>query len=315
MSNRAFLTLYALCLLVLVGLVQLARVGHASVPPPQKVAFEGAVIAVPPKPDLESRRSEEGEGHGKGTRYDEATCRTYEGDFRDVCFQALARQRAPRDLEGGLLACGEVTRDRLRFECMADVAEMHALTSLPDSLAVCPTIPKKKWADQCTFGISMALVATDPARALANCDGAGMWRDFCRHDVLGETSTRNLDFVLEACGREEGDLLTRKSCWHGIGKYIGRQDLDAAFAACRRVPLGPSGLYRENCVHGAGWAAGERMGSAAVATCEALAENRDSCLLGVAYQIKRVDPDSAVGVCKRAGRSDLATRCLAFVER
>ena len=121
--------------------------------------------------------------------------------------------------------------------------------------------------------------------------------------------------MLAACGREEGDLLTRKSCWHGIGKYIGRQDLDAALAACERVPLGPSDLYRENCIHGVGWAAGERMGAAATAICDKAGEKKDSCMLGVAYEIRRVDPDMAVALCRQVHRSDLGSRCLRFMER
>lgn len=315
MTGRSFFLLYLLCFLVCTACVHAARLGQG-VAPRVEVTAGAVAIAIPPKPVLQGEReSSPGEGTGPGTRYDEATCRTYTGDFQDVCFQALARQRAPRDLEGGLLACREVVRERLRNECMADVAELHAPQDLDAALRVCPSIPRARWRDQCVFGISMALVNGDPARALANCEGSGMWRDFCRHDVLGDTSVRDLDFVLDACGREEGDLLTRKSCWHGIGKYIGRQDIPRALLACGRVPLGPANLYRENCVHGVGWAAGERMGAAGAAECQQAGDFLDNCLVGVAFEQKRLDPEAALGVCHQVGRSDLRDHCMAFLRR
>lgn len=312
MTPLRFFFFYLFCLAGCVGTVQAARYVEAGAadPPPQEVA--GVAIAVPPKPELESDRALD-EGEGSGRRYDEATCNEYEDDFRDVCFQALARQRAPRDLEGALQACEEVVRDRLRFECMADAAELHVPTSLEDALEVCPRIPRRKWHDQCHFGIAMALVDVDWDEALEACERAGIWRDFCRHDVLGEIAVEDTDWVLEVCHRQEGDLLTRKTCWHGIGKYIGRVDLERAFAACEEVPLGPSNLYRENCVHGVGWAAGERFGAAGVAHCHRAGPQEDSCRLGVAFQLKALDPSAAVEICHRVERTDLEAHCLSFV--
>ncbi|MBN1335746.1 MAG: hypothetical protein JXB39_07275 [Deltaproteobacteria bacterium] len=316
MSDRAFLFFYLLWLAVCVAGVEGARrlswaptsVPEASVP------AERVTLAVPPKPEVESVAPRaQAQGTGGSVLYDEATCRRYKGDFRDVCFQALARQRAVRDLEGGLLACEEVGRRRLRLECMADVAEYHASTDLEAALAVCPAIEARKWRDQCVFGIAMALVPLDTALALATCDDAGMWRDFCRHDVLGETSVRDLDRVLEICGREEGDLLTRKTCWHGIGKYIGRVDLDRAFEACRRVPPGPGILYRENCFHGAGWAAGERWGVGGAIRCSEAGPQVDSCRVGVAFELKATSPSEAVDVCRTVVRSDLRNHCLDWI--
>ncbi len=314
MSDRAFLLFYVLWLVVCVGAVEAARRVRWTPAAPPEVRVEGVAVAIPPKPDVEPASAlPTARGSGGGTRYDEATCRRYQGDFRDVCFQALGRQRGVRDLEGGLLACGEVARRRLRLECMADVAEAHARVDLDAALAVCPTIEARKWRDQCVFGIAMALVASNTDLALATCEDAGMWRDFCRHDVLGETSVRDLDKVLAVCGREEGDLLTRKTCWHGIGKYIGRVDLDRAFEACGRVPLGPGGLYRENCVHGAGWAAGERWGASAAGRCAGAGALVDSCRVGVAFELQSTSPGEAVDVCRTVVRADLRAHCLGWI--
>ena len=313
MSNRAFLLLYLLCLALCVGTVYGARVAHASLPAVEPaVELDQVAVAIPPKPEgvMDQGASDP---NANGTRYDEAACNRYEGDFRDVCYHALARQRAPRDLAGGLLACQEVQRRRLRQECQADVAELHVPSDLEAARGVCPSIPTRKWRDQCFFGIAMALVNLDPRTALAGCEDAGIWRDFCRHDVLGEVSVFDLALVLETCAEEQGDLLTRKTCWHGIGKYIGRVDMPRAFAACQRVPLGPQDLYRENCIHGAGWAAGERFGEAGLAECKAAGSMEDSCRLGVAFQIMRSQPDAAVDICRSVTRRDLREHCLGWV--
>ena len=313
MSSRSFTLLYLLCLGVCLGTVHAIRAAHAARPPEAAaVPLAGVAMELPPKPDVSPP---ELPGGGEGTRYDAATCETYEGDFRDACYEALARQRALRDLPGARLACAEIQRQRLRSECVADVAGVHAASDLAAARAVCPTLDSATWRDQCYFGIAMTLVDGDPALALGTCDDAGRWRDFCRHDVLGEVAVVDLAFVLAECSRERGDLLTRKTCWHGIGKYIGREDLDAALDACHQVPLGPDSLYRENCVHGAGWAAGERWGTAGADRCTGAGEQRDSCLLGVAYQQRRLQPDGAVALCNEAQRDDLRDKCIAFVAR
>ncbi len=315
MSDRAFLLLYLVCLGLCVSAVQGARAAAAALPDASEAVLEQQVaVAIPPKPETELDRGR-GDPSAEGTHYDEASCNRYEGDFRDVCYHALARQRAPRDLQGALLACDVVQRKRLRMECQADAAELHVATDLAAARAVCPGIPARKWRDQCFFGIAMALVNIDPHQALAGCDDAGIWRDFCRHDVLGEVSVFDLDMVLEVCHREEGDLLTRKTCWHGIGKYIGRVDLPRAFAACERVPTGPSGVYRENCIHGAGWAAGERFADAGLAHCSRAGSFEDSCRLGVAFQIERSQPQIAADICRSVERGDLRDHCLAWLSR
>jgi hypothetical protein len=311
MSDRAFLLLYLLCLGLCVSTVQGARAAMASQPEVEQLEESlGVAIAIPPKPEGELDRGASPDG--EGTLYDEATCDRYEGDFRDVCYHALARQRAPRDLQGALMACEVVQRKRLRRECQADAAELHVRTDLAAARAVCPDIETRKWRDQCYFGIAMALIEIEPRQALAGCEDAGIWRDFCRHDVLGEVSVFDLELVLEVCAREEGDLLTRKTCWHGIGKYIGRVD---TFAACERVPLGPQGIYRENCVHGAGWAMGERFAAQGTAECGRAGKLEDSCRLGVAFQIERSQPEEAVGICRSVSRGDLRDHCLGWVSR
>ena len=49
-----------------------------------------------------------------------------EDQYRDICFHQLARQRADTDLDGGLAACGQISKKLTEFECMSDVAELYA---------------------------------------------------------------------------------------------------------------------------------------------------------------------------------------------
>jgi len=193
---------------------------------------------------------------------------------------------------------------------VADVAELHASTDREAALAVCPSIQRKKWRDQCVFGIALAVVDADPDGAFRLCDRAGMWRDFCRHDVNGEIAVVDVPRALAFCAAEEGGQLTRKSCWHGIGKYIARVDVSRAFEACQQVP---SGLYRENCVHGLGWGAAEKGGIGFAQSCGMAGAEADSCRLGVAYNHRRFDITAADQICTDVRRPDLRAQCHDFV--
>ena len=311
MQPLPFTVLYAACLAVLLGAVQLLRrVVDLRPPPPPQPVEEVRVIAVPPRP--EGVRQVQGEGE-EGYRYTEAACLKLDGQYRDICYHQLARQRAPTDLDGALAACGAVAEAETAQECMADVAELHAPTDREAALAVCPTIARKKWRDQCVFGIALALVKLDPEGAFRLCSQAGQWRDFCRHDVNGEISQFDLDLAMAHCAAEEGDLLTRKSCWHGIGKYVARVDVDRAFAACAAVPSGPRNLYRENCYHGLGWGAAESAGADFAGRCDRAGDAADSCRVGVAYNVRRFDETKAMAVCEKVRRADLHDQCTRFV--
>jgi hypothetical protein len=312
MSPLRFALLYLLCLGLSVGAVEALQLGWEAPPPPLPPAQIDEVVAVPPRP--EGVRKVVGEGDAEEP-YTEAGCVRLEGQFRDICFHQLARQQAPTDLDGALGSCGKLAADAARHECMADAAELHAPTDRARSLAVCPTIPRKKWRDQCVFGIALALSAIDPPTAFRTCDDAGQWRQFCRHDVNGEISVFDLELALAHCAAEEGDPLQRKTCWHGIGKYIARVDVDRAFAACERVPDGPGGLYRENCFHGLGWGASEGAGLGFAASCGRAGAQRDSCLLGVAYNHVRFDRAAAEAICAEVARADLRGQCERFVQR
>ena len=305
-----FWTIYILCFGLSVGSIQLAKVNWIS-PEPVPVAEEASVIAIPPKP--EGQRSQQGEG--EDVLYTEAGCMEQTGQFKDICFHQLARQKAKTDLDGALLTCRRIQKKDSLWECMADVAELHSLSDRDSSLAVCPTIQRKKWRDQCVFGIALTWSIKDSGWAFRLCDQSGQWRDFCRHDVNGEIAVVNVDLALEHCAAEEGDLLTRKTCWHGIGKYIARVDVDAAFEACDRVPSGPQNLYRENCVHGLGWGASEKAEEQFIAECARAGAEQDSCLLGIAYNLRRFDIDRGMNICKLVRRGDLLQKCNAFVQQ
>jgi len=307
MAPIPFSMLYLLCLGVCLGGLERARQGVPT-PPPEIAAqlVERMAVAVPPRP--EGVRPIQGAG---GDRITEAQCKDRTGQFREVCFHHLARQRAPTDLNGAIATCEHIGPARPQQECMADVAELHAPTDTAASLAVCPTIPRKKWRDQCVFGIALAVTAADPKGAFRLCDQAGMWRDFCRHDVNGEIAVVDLDMALAHCAAEEGGLLMRKSCWHGIGKYIARVDAFRARDACAEVP---AGLYRENCVHGMGWGAAEKGGIAFAGQCGMTGLYADSCRLGVAYNHRRFDQRAALDICEDVMRSDLRAQCREFVD-
>jgi hypothetical protein len=306
MPPIVFTALYLFCASLCVGSLELVR---RSVPAASAVIavqpIERIAVAIPPKP--EGVRPVQGAG---GERVSEAQCQTYQGQFHDVCMHHLARQKAPTDLTGAMDACSGIAARRGRQECLADVAELHASTDRAAALAVCPTIGRRKWRDQCTFGIALAVVGEDPAGALQLCDGAGMWRDFCRHDVNGEIAVVDAAAALAFCAQEQGGQLTRKSCWHGIGKYIARVDVRRALAACEQVP---AGLYRENCVHGLGWGAAEKGGIGFARRCGMAGAQADSCRLGVAYNHRRFDQDAAEQICASVRRPDLAAQCTSFV--
>ena len=319
MKWLSFDLLYLLCLAVCLGGIELAKATLSpttpELPPPQAVE---EVIAIPPPP--EGAQPVLGEGEGDAYRYTEQACLAHEpGDYRNICFHQLARQRAYHDLTGALAACDQIPRptsreDRdTRGECMSDAAELHAPTDRDAAMAVCPTIDRTKWGDQCVFGISLALSTKDSRWAFRNCDNAGKWREFCRHDVNGEIAVVNVDLALEHCAAEEGDLLRRKTCWHGIGKYIARVDVDAAFAACERVPAGPDNLYRENCIHGLGWGASETRGAAFAPECTRAGAEQPSCLLGIAYNLRRFDVQAGLDICAQVTREDLKAQCLKMV--
>lgn len=320
MSPSMFSLLYAACLLLCVGGIEAAKLSWEPppepLPPPQSV---DEVIAIPPRPD--GVREVSGDASDE-YRYTEQKCLEHNpGQYRDICFHQLARQRAPTDLLGALSACAEIPAPQTpddrdtRFECESDVAELHAPTDRQASLALCPEIPRKKWRDQCVFGIALALSTIDSPWAFQTCDDAGKWRDFCRHDVNGEIAQINESLAFEHCENIDGDFLVHKACWHGIGKYIARVDVDRAFAACERVPLGPNNKYRENCYHGLGWGAAEQAGADFVASCDRSGPQKDSCLLGIAYNLRRFDIDAGLTVCGGVQDATLHQQCVTFVEQ
>ena len=311
MESMRFGLLYGVCLGICLGLVTTLRVHAEAIPPavaPQAVEH---FIAVPPKPDGVS--DERGEGEAPLHTWDGCDARS--GDFRDACFKALAWQRAERDVDGALQSCDEVGDRDQRFECIADVAELHSRTDRARSEAICPTISKKKWTDQCWFGIALAWSTEDFDYARASCNNAGMWRDFCRHDVNGEIAQVNPQDALDWCKLEEGDALQRKTCFHGLGKYLGRTEPEVAIGLCEKVPTNDP-LYRENCFHGLGWAIAEQRSEEETARfCGALSMHQDSCFMGLSAHAKRLSPERAVTHCQQVERDDLKQRCDAFARR
>jgi hypothetical protein len=308
--RRTFPAYYAVTLVLLLGTVQGAQACHRA-----DTAVDTAVVPIaammepPPKPEAGGASPASGIGGTDGEpAFTLERCATMTGDFADTCYAAVARDKALKDPDGALAVCAQVHRDEGGFECIADVAERHAEVEVAWSRATCETIPSRKWRDQCVFGISSAFALTDPAFALRNCEDAGQYTPFCRHDVNGERSTVDPAGAMAYCAALP--VVKQTTCWHGIGKYIGRKDEAAAASWCAQVPAGE---LRGQCYHGLGWAAAEKDGAAAVDRCDALGEGRDSCVLGVAYQQWRYSPDTAALLCDRATAADEKRRCLDFM--
>jgi hypothetical protein len=305
-----FLLLYCACLLALLGLrwalPLLAEVVPASAPAPVE-----ASMAMPPKPEGLAPEAVPAAG-GSGRRsVTEADCLPRSGELRDLCFQILARQEGALDTLSGARTCARVADPELRQECLSDVAEAGALRDRSLSEQVCSGIESRKWRGQCHFGIGLALAETDSPYALGRCAHAEAFQDFCRHDVVGEVALVDLPAAREFCAREEGDELRRKTCWHGMGKYLARRDASEAASACGSA----TERWRGNCFHGLGWGAAERDVDAALSSCAGLGPFRDNCTQGVAHQQKRVDPARAVALCEGIATASVRERCLAFVRR
>ena len=308
-EGMRFGALYGFCLGACLSGIQLA-LGWIDPPPAVEVVSEtSAFVALPPKPDG-AREA----GDGEGVVYTEEGCLAYTGDVRDACFHALALQRAGKDAVGGQAACERIGEDPLRWECIADVAELYWPADRATSEAICPTIGKKKWRDQCWFNLALAASRIDYDYARRMCGEAGMWRDFCYHDVNGEIAQVEPAAALAWCDLEQGELLRRKTCYHGLGKYLGRTDPGAARGICEQVPTS-NPLYPENCHHGIGWAMAETRGSAALEDCSKSGKYRDSCTLGVSAHAKRLDRGEALRICGEVSRDDLRQRCEAFANR
>jgi hypothetical protein len=283
-------------------------------------AHEAAVAApasperpmiVPPKPAGLTQPAPAPDAAAEVPRLTEAACLARPATLHDLCFQALARQTAAEDPASAARTCARVVEEELHDECLADVAEAAAPAHRQEAVALCVAMPRPRWRGQCHFGIGLALAETDPAWAFGRCAHAEAFRDFCRHDVVGEIALADLEAAVGLCAREEGDALTRKSCWHGIGKYLARRDATTALVTCLRATPG----WRGNCAHGAGWGAAERDADAALAACAAAGPYADNCRHGVAAQLKRIDPERALALCGRLADATLASRCTAFVRR
>lgn len=309
MRSGPFSLLCLICFLLLLGL-RFSLPGLAT----QVQATESRpaeAMAVPPKP-LGVQAVPESDPGGTGeARLTEAVCEKLATDVQDVCWQALARQVAERDAGEALGLCPRIHEEALQLECRSDVAEVISPRDRGAAEKICDGIDSIKWRGQCHFGIGLALAETDPDYAMGQCAHAEIFKLFCRHDVIGEVSLVNVEAAVATCAKEEGTDLARKTCWHGIGKYLARRDLTEAAAACQQATLS----WRGNCFHGLGWGAAERDPDAALAGCDTLQPYNENCRQGVAHELKRSAPERAVELCNSIQDSAISTRCLEFVRR
>lgn len=328
LGDLRFAALYALCLGACLGSI-VAATAEASPDVVEDAPSEvTAYVELPPKPDGAGAQS----GDGEGVRYTEEVCARYSDETRDSCMHALALQRAPRDPEGALQACDTIEQlyiekkkeRQLRFECMSDVAELHALVDRDRSEAICPTIPRPKWRDQCLFGIALAWSQKDYGYARQKCTEAGRWRRFCLHDVNGEIAEVDPDAALGYCDafqeseyekpESKRDETLVQMCYHGLGKYIGRILPTKARAVCERIDTGVA-KHAEQCHHGLGWAIAETKNAAAVADCPPSGDFEDNCVLGVSAYVVTFNADEGRALCDGVGSKKLARSCRRWAEK
>lgn len=290
MMERAFLGLWAGISGLLILSVQGALLGVTAELHEPEIEVVAEVIAIPPKPA--GALSEE--GGDQGTTYTDAACREHEGDYRNACFHGLALQRAERDPDGALQACGELPKGEDRWECFSDVAEIHSKVDRDWSEGTCPTIPARKWRDQCWFGIALAWSTTDADYARGTCDQAGQFKNFCRHDVNGEYSQVDPQGALDWCHQVKD--FPKKWCYHGLGKYLGRTDPASSRAICEQVS--PENGWKNQCYHGLGWALAEQDVDSALLGCRESPELvQDSCYMGVSANSRRFDAARSLEIC------------------
>lgn len=309
LRSSSFSLLCFFCFVVLLGL-RFALPGIAKQTILETNTTSEAAMAVPPKPEGISEPATDPDGVGEAKLTTEA-CQKLSSDVQDVCWQALARQQGARDPDGALALCPHIADSEMQLECRSDVAEAIAEVDRNKAEQICETIESIKWKGQCNFGIGLALAETDPEYALSRCDHAEIFKLFCRHDVNGEVSLVNTSFAVSFCAREEGSELQRKTCWHGIGKYLARRDIFEAQRACDQTTL----QWRGNCFHGMGWGAAERDVEKALSDCEKMGDYRNNCRQGVAYEQKRSDPARAIELCSSISDMKIQTRCLEFLRR
>ena len=302
-----FAVLLALQVAIAHGLVSVAATPVAA--PPSEA------MAIPPKPaGLKAPAAEGGDGEGDERLTFEA-CTAMATGVRDVCWQALARQQSAVDPQGALGVCDQVVEPELKLECVDDVAEATTLADRAGAERICTGVVDRKWRGQCWFGVGLAWAETDSDYALGRCEHAEAFERFCRHDVVGEVSLVDVDAGVAFCTRGEAehadDDLTRKTCWHGIAKYLARRDVGEAAAACERA----TASWRGTCYHGLGWGGSERDPDGTLAACAGFGPWADYCRQGVAHEQKRVDPTRALALCEAIGTTTVRARCLEFVTR
>ena len=298
MVEFRFGLLYGVCLAGCLTVVSALR-AHAEPPAaeilPQKVE---QFIAVPPKPDGAS----EERGEGEAPLHTWEGCQDRGGDFRDACFKALAWQRAERDVDGALKSCEEVEDVDQRFECVADVAELHSLTDRKRSEGICPTIPRRSGKINVGLGLLWpGARRTEYARAVAQCGNVAR----LQHDVNGGSLrwTRRMRLIGTNWKRR-----CVKDCfliWASTGNPKQPRALQASSCS---ISL-PEAAFT---VLAGRW---RKIGEdETVGFCRDLPEHQDSCFLGLSAHAKRLSPEERWSIA-RPSSDDLRERCSAFAQR
>ena len=110
---------------------------------------------------------------------------------------------------------------------------------------------------------------------------------------------------------KQTDNLMRRTCFHGIGKYLGKSMQDKAITYCGQIKESD---IKKSCYHGAGWGVSEISDSGkAVSYCKKIKSNfTDNCLVGVAWQISKTNNELSKKICENVINKVAKTKCLNF---
>jgi len=236
-------------------------------------------------------------------------CNDFNKDYKNTCLQLNAQKSAVNDFDKAWKICKQINQDSLRDECYNDIIIEIGKENPEEAQQHCEKINSEKWRGECYFNMALFLTKTNIAKAFAMCDKAEIYIPFCYHDVAGEVSLINATIALNICGKQ--DNLTKRTCFHGIGKYLGRSKPEKAIIHCNIIK---EKEYKETCYHGMGWGISETNDSnKAIFYCKKTKSYfTDKCLVGVAWQVSKTNKELSGKICERVIVDEVKTECLSY---
>ena len=239
-------------------------------------------------------------------------CNEFSDDYKSTCLKMYALKSAANDFEEAWKICKQIDQNLLRDECYNDIIIEIGKEKPEEIKKYCNEINSEKWRGECYFNMALFLTKINITKAFAICNKAEIYVPFCYHDVAGEASLINTTKALNICEKQV-DNLTKRTCFHGIGKYLGRNKPDKAIIYCNQIE---DKGYKESCYHGLGWGMAEiDMGNMdyARSNCEGIeSELKNNCFIGVAWKLSKNDKEKAKEVCNNIKNEQIKKECLNF---